>query len=63
MCPNQRDIIFEHVHAGNVVKIVAVDVATGIEVSSLGSPMASRQDLEALAHRKLMMVLKKRDIL
>jgi hypothetical protein len=46
-------VYFEFTPVGNVVKVAAVDAATGTEVSIVGPASASRADLEKLALQKL----------
>jgi hypothetical protein len=46
-------IYFEFTRVGSVVKVVAMDSATGTEVSVFGPVHASQYDLERLARRKL----------
>jgi hypothetical protein len=57
MPPNARDapreIYFEFTAVGAVVKVAAIDAATGVEVVVMGPANASRADLERLALRKL----------
>jgi len=48
-----RDIYFEFTGIGAVVKVVAIDAATGIEVSVMGPAGAAQSDLERLALAKL----------
>ncbi len=53
-------IIFEFKHVGRYVKVTAVCTETGAEVSIVGDPAASEQELQNVAKNKLMYVLKKR---
>ena len=46
-------MIFEYVIQGAYMRVAAIDVATGIEAVTLGPANAARNDLEALALRKL----------
>jgi hypothetical protein len=48
-----RDVYFEFTAIGASVKAVAIDSATGIEVSIVGPASAARADLERLALQKL----------
>jgi len=48
-----REIYFEFTPVGAVVKVVAIDAATGIEVSVMGPARASEADLKRLALQKL----------
>ena len=45
---------------GPSMKVVAIDAATGIEVTVIGPASAARHDLERLATRKLDAALKRR---
>jgi len=49
----QREVYFEFRPVGAVVKVSAIDAATGIEVSVMGPASAMQADLERLAWRKL----------
>lgn len=53
MAGRGREILFELVAIGGVVKASAIDPATGIEVSIFGPASAGRGALERLAARKL----------
>lgn len=44
---------------GSALKVIAVDPATGIEVSIVGDPRLSQQELARLAVQKLRYVLTK----
>jgi hypothetical protein len=46
-------VYFEFTPVGGVVKVVAVDAATGTEVSVVGPASARQADLERLALQKL----------
>jgi hypothetical protein len=46
-------VYFEFTSVGAVTKVVAIDAATGIEVTVMGPTSASRSDLERLALQKL----------
>ena len=48
-----RDVIFEITRVGDVQRIAAVDVATGIEVVVQAPASAALTDVRALALRKL----------
>lgn len=48
-----RDVIIEFLPSGAYVKVSAIDVATGTEVSIVGDPHAGEAALEDLAVRKL----------
>ena len=48
-----REVFFEFIAIGAVVKVVAIDGATGTEVSVMGPVGAAQSDLERLAVAKL----------
>jgi len=48
-----RDVYFEFTTIGASVKVVAIDAATGTEVSVIGPANAAQSDLERLALSKL----------
>jgi hypothetical protein len=48
-----REVYFEFTPVGAVVKVAAIDSATGIEVVVMGPATASQADLERLALAKL----------
>ena len=48
-----RDVYFEFTAIGSAVKVVAIDAATGTEVSVMGPASAAQADLEQLALGKL----------
>lgn len=48
-----REVYFEFTPVGAVVKVSAIDAASGIEVAVMGPVNASQADLERLALRKL----------
>jgi len=50
---NPREILFEFTAIGRNVKVVAIDAASGTEVSIVGPASAARFDLERLARQKL----------
>jgi hypothetical protein len=47
------EVYFEFVSIGTSVKVVAIDVATGTEVSVIGPVHAAQHDLQQLALGKL----------
>jgi len=55
----EREIIFEFLRIGPSVKVTAVDVASGIEVSIVGDPAAGEPALRRLATQKLRYVMTK----
>lgn len=56
----RREILFEIVAFGNVVKVIAVDAATGTEVSIQGPANAGEAALKNAALRKLDYVMSKK---
>lgn len=48
-----REVFFEFVSVAGLIKVSAIDAATGTEVSVFGPASAARRDLERLALRKL----------
>ena len=57
--PKDPEIIIEFIEIGQSVKVSAVDVASGEEVSIIGPVSASRDQLEQTAVAKLKYVLTK----
>lgn len=57
----EREVYFEFVSIGNVVKVMAIDSVTGIEVSVMGPANAARADLQQLALQKLKARLKREE--
>ena len=53
----EREVIFEFRRVGAAVKVSAVDVLTGTEVSIVGDPAAGEAALQRLARKKLDYVL------
>jgi hypothetical protein len=51
--PEPRDVYFEFTAIGASVKVVAIDAATGTEVSVIGPANAAQAHLERLALSKL----------
>lgn len=51
------EVIYEFVRVGAYVKVTAVDPATGVETSIVGSPRAGERALKETALRKLLYVL------
>jgi hypothetical protein len=56
----EREVLFELRQIGNTVKVTAIDVATNIEVSTLGPVAAGQHGLKMAALRKLDYVLAER---
>lgn len=48
-----KEIYFEFLQVGNAMKVCAIDPATGVEVSIVGSQNYDQSYLEGLALRKL----------
>jgi Domain of unknown function (DUF6898) len=55
----EREVLFEFRRVGAVVKVTAVDAATGTEVSLVGDPAAGEAALKRLAKQKLDYVMAK----
>ncbi len=55
-----KQVLFEFVRMGQVVKVNAIDPETGIEVSMVGDANAGSDALKRLAARKLEYVIAKR---
>lgn len=53
------EVIVEFRRIGAALQVIAIDPATGIEVSMVGDPRLSQQELSRLAVRKLQFVLNK----
>ena len=52
-----RDVIFEFIQLGNCIKVIAIDVTTGLEVSTMGPKTATQKHLQQTALAKLNYVL------
>ncbi len=50
----EREIIFEFQSVGEIVRVAAIDVATGEEVVIQGPASTPKRELERIAARKLM---------
>jgi hypothetical protein len=55
-----REILLEFTKVGDYVTVSAIDAATNIEASIVGSPRTSQRDLTRVAVRKLEYVMNKR---
>lgn len=55
-----KQVLFEFVRIGKIVKVTAIDPKSGIEVSMVGDPHAGPETLKQLAKRKLEYVMTKR---
>ena len=55
-----REVYFEFTAIGGSVKVVAIDAATGTEVTVIGPAHAAQSDLQRLALGKLKAKLAKR---
>ena len=53
MPPDHDGYLVEFIQVGNAVKVSAVDPKSGIEVSIVGSPLMSRDQLSRVAIQKL----------
>jgi Domain of unknown function (DUF6898) len=53
------EVYFEFVAIGTSVKVIAIDAATGTEISVIGPVSAARSDLQRLALGKLKARLKR----
>ena len=51
--PVRGEVYFEFTAIGAAVKVVAIDAASGVEVSVVGPASAAKADLERLALQKL----------
>ncbi|MBN2751184.1 MAG: hypothetical protein JXQ84_00595 [Rhodospirillaceae bacterium] len=60
MSVKMAEILFEFRQVGNCVKVTAIDSASGVEVSIVGSPTLTRYSLQQAALRKLKHVLEKK---
>jgi hypothetical protein len=60
MSGDGNEVIIEILQVGNAVKVVAVDVKSGLEVSIVGSPSMSEEMLKRNAVKKLNYMLEKR---
>lgn len=50
---SDREVLFELTAIGGVVRVVAIDAATGIEVTVMGPKTAPRSELQRIAMQKL----------
>jgi hypothetical protein len=62
MAERDREVYFEFVAIGNVVKVTAIDSVTGTEVSAMGPASASQADLQQLALQKLKARIKREQL-
>lgn len=51
------EIFLEFIPIGKMMRVVAIDAASGLETTIMGPANASRADLERVAVRKLKMML------
>jgi len=51
--PPPGEVYFEFTQIGSVVKVAAIDAATGVEVTVIGPAAASQSELQQLALAKL----------
>lgn len=61
MPPRDEGIIIEMIGIGRYVKVTAVDVNSGLEVSMVGDPRRGERALRDAAVRKLKYVMNKDD--
>ena len=54
------EVLFEMRYLGNVVRVTAIDPATGTEVITVGDAGRTPEALKRVAARKLLYVLKRR---
>ena len=60
--PGDREVYFEFVTIGNVVKVTAIDSVTATEVSVMGPTSASQADLKKVAVQKLRKRIKREEL-
>lgn len=53
MPKNSEDVAFEFIRMGNYVKVSAIDMLSGKEVSIVGDPKAGEEELKRIALAKL----------
>lgn len=58
---NSREILYEFTAVGDVVRVSAVDAASGLEVTVFGPAGAGEAALRQVARRKLDWAMAKRD--
>lgn len=58
--PLPREILFEFHQQGRNLRIVAIDPATGTEITMVGAPGYSKEALKRIAARKLAYVIQKK---
>ena len=56
----KSEILIEFIVQGNVVKVTAIDAASGVEASIVGPANSPREALSQAAIRKLQYVLQKK---
>jgi hypothetical protein len=56
----EREVIFEFLRIGAALKVTAIDVASGTEVSMVGDPNAGQETLRRLAKQKLDYVMSRK---
>ncbi|OFX12979.1 MAG: hypothetical protein A2516_04525 [Alphaproteobacteria bacterium RIFOXYD12_FULL_60_8] len=56
----QREILYEMIPMGNMIKVTAIDSRTGVEISIGGPITSSHYSLKAAARRRLEFVLAKK---
>lgn len=60
MTEQPREVIFEMARVGTLMRVTAVDAATGVEVVIQGPAGASQAELQRVALNKLLYVLNKK---
>lgn len=61
MSGDAREILYEFIPIGDVVRVSAVDAASGVEVTVFGPACAGEVALRQTARRKLVWVMAKRE--
>jgi len=56
-----REVLFEFRRVGNVMRVVAIDPASGVEVIMVADPRQSKTVIQRLAAQKLAYVLAKKN--
>ena len=58
--PHLSEVLFEFQRVGNIMRVVAIDPKTGVEVIMVADPKASQETIKQMAARKLAYVLQKK---
>lgn len=56
-----KEVLYEMIPVGRVIKVTAIDPETGVEISIVGDPRLSEYSLKQAAKRKLEYVLRKKE--